>query len=218
MVFASTDVKNAFGSASRTLVINSVCKHLPAFAHIILPLWGSCPITLHMPVGYMDFESFEVVDGMFQEKCLSTAIFCFLLKDAVDDFRSKVSSIPHLSSLKIHILAYVDDAVLVCPRQHFPEIWNLWVGSFTKFKLPVVQHKCCTWVPGAVCIDEEVNCLAKQFLAGLPVLGSAAQGDFASFLTSPLDGTLPSTPSLPLPHHAKRGMMLHKNLQRLFKP
>ena len=131
MVFASTDVKNAFGNASRTLVINSVCKHLPAFAHIILPLWGSCPITLHMPVGYMDYESFEVVDGMFQGECLSAAFSSFLLKDAIDDFRSKLSSIPHLSSLKIRVLAYVADAVVVCPKEHFPEIWKLWVGSLS---------------------------------------------------------------------------------------
>ena len=34
-----------------------------------------------------------------------------------------------------------------------------------------------------------MNNLAKQSLSGLPVLGSAAQGDFASFLTSPLDGS-----------------------------
>ena len=46
-----------------------------------------------------------------------------------------------------------------------------------------------TYIPGAVCIDEEVNCLAKLSLDGLPVLGSAAQGNFASFLTSPLDGS-----------------------------
>ena len=149
-----------------------------------------------MPVGYMDYESFEVVDGMFQGECLSTAFFCFLLKDAIDDFRSKVAALPLLAHLKIHVLAYVDDAVVVCPKEHFPVIWKLWVDSLTKFKLPVVQHKCCTWIPGAVCIDNNVNSLAKQSLAGLPVLGSAAQGNFSSFLTSPLDGTASTILSL----------------------
>ena len=196
MVFASTDVKNAFGNASRSLVINSVCKYLPAFAHIILPLWGSCPITLHMPIGYMDYESFEVVDGMFQGECLSTAFFCFLLKDAIDNFRAKIKAQPHLALLKIHVLAYVDDAVVVCPKEHFPEVWKLWVDSLSLFKLPVVQHKCCTWIPGALCIDSKVDALAKQSLSGLPVLGSAAQGNFSSFLTSPLDGTPPTILSL----------------------
>ena len=140
MVFASTDVKNAFGNASRSLVVASVCQHLPAFAHIILPLWGSCPITLHMPVGYLDFESFKVVDGMFQGECLSTAFFCFLLKYAIIHFRKKLAESPHLAGLKIHILAYVDDAVVVCPKDHFAEVWALWVQSLGVFRLPVVPH------------------------------------------------------------------------------
>ena len=66
VVFASTDVKNAFGNASKSLVIDGICQQMPTFAHILRPLWSHQPITLHMPAGPQLFESFDVVDGMFQ--------------------------------------------------------------------------------------------------------------------------------------------------------
>ena len=59
MVFASTDVKNAFGNASRALVVDSICLQMPAFAHILRPLWGHKNSTLYMPAGQQLFDSFD---------------------------------------------------------------------------------------------------------------------------------------------------------------
>ena len=48
VVFASTDVKNAFGNASRALVVDSVCQQMPSFAHILRPSHASWPTTLRL--------------------------------------------------------------------------------------------------------------------------------------------------------------------------
>ena len=113
VVFASTDAKNTFGNASRSLVIDSVCQQMPSFAHIIRPLWSHQPSILHMPAGQQLFESFDVVDGMFQGECLSSAFFASSFTPPSPPFRFRLAInltspiSPYISSLTLMMRLFV---------------------------------------------------------------------------------------------------------------
>jgi hypothetical protein len=134
---------------------------------------------------------------MFQGECLSTALFCALLHSVILHFKAMLATNPRTVSAKVQILAYVDDAVLVCDKDIFPLVWKAWVDAMRIFGLPVVQSKCATWIPGATEISPEVNNCATQSLEGLSLLGSAAQGHFSAFLVSSDD--LPPCPAPSVP-------------------
>jgi hypothetical protein len=86
----------------------------------------------------------------------------------------------------VYTLAYIDDIILVCHPTHFASIWPLWKQALAESGLEVQQAKCHSWVPQTPQILPQVNNVVEQVPPeqhGLPLLGSAAQGAFETFLS-----------------------------------
>ena len=150
-----------------------------------------------MPNPHSSFALLEVTQGVFQGECLSTAVFCTHLRDAIDTFLAQIQkAFPDQDPTKlVQILAFVDDVVLVVEPGDFSAIWPIWVDSLRKFDLIVEQSKCKAWIPSKISpFPDAVKVFGADNVStsGLTILGSAAAGAHKTTIT------LPSHPT-PLP-------------------
>ncbi len=200
LTFASTDIRNAFGQVPRSKVLSAVSKYCPGLIPILLCSWRSGSTPLSLPIGLGQWKTVEVVDGVFQGECLSSAVFCIVMRCVIDEFNRRAALLPQ-PLLGAKILAYVDDCVLVAPIVEFQQAWALWCCCLQDFGFEVVHAKCSCWLPGAVFTNPLLHCATcrieaadwcpdgfecmspAQSLNGLKILGSAACGNYCTVIS-----------------------------------
>ena len=134
---------------------------------------------MHAQCSPSEWKTFFVKDGIFQGECLSTAIFCLVLHDAIEDFFKQLGS--DLAPL-VFLFAYVGDVVIVFPPEHAHVVWSTWESVLRHRGLLLEPTKCHSWIPSATRITPLLDNVIQQDLRGLPLLGSAAEGEFESML------------------------------------
>ena len=133
-LFIATDIQNAFGTVNRAKAVGALTKHLSAILPIMSLFGGSAHTALYVPNSHSTFALLEVTQGVFQGECLSTAVFCTHLRDAIDTFLAQIKHLfPDQDPTKlVQILAFVDDVVLVVEPADFSTVWTIWVDSLRK--------------------------------------------------------------------------------------
>ena len=179
MAFGSSDVKNAFGTLFRSAALQACAKHMPSLLPAMTQMWRGGPTPMHAQCSPSEWKTFFVRDGIFQGECLSTAIFCLVLHDAIEDFFMQLGS--DLAPL-VFLFAYVDDVVIVFPPEHAHVVWSTWESVLRHRGLLLEPTKCHSWIPSATRITPLLDSVVQQDLRGLPLLGSAAEGEFESML------------------------------------
>lgn len=127
LVFFGTDLKNAFGNVPRKFVLEAVAEFCPLWLPLILASWQTNQTTLWVPVGLGESDNFGVVDGVFQGECLSSALFCLILKLVIRHFYRTLAAnhVPLSDAEATHVIAYIDDCMLVVPKHYAPLAWKL---------------------------------------------------------------------------------------------
>ena len=189
-LFIATDIQNASGTVNRAKAVGALTKHLSAFLPIMSLFWGSTHTALYVPNSHSTFALLEVTQGVFQGECLSTAVFCTHLRDAVDTFLAQIKLLfPDRDPTQVvQVLAFVDDVVLIIEPADFSTIWPIWVDSLRKFDLIVEQSKCKAWIPSKISpFPDAVKVFGADNVStsGLTVLGSAAAGAHKTTITLP---------------------------------
>ena len=82
----------------------------------------------------------------------------------------------------LKFFAYVDDVTLSCLPDHFPLVWEAWQQALHNAGLPMEVSKCQTWIPSAMAVNPNLHAIVPQSLSGLPLLGTAACGEFEQLL------------------------------------
>jgi hypothetical protein len=184
LLFVATDIKNAFGNVPRALALKALLKHAPSLAPIMANIWLAGSTHILAPYTETEFRAIQALEGVFQGECLSTAVFCIFLREVLDTFllRCLEAGIPNPVQT-ITLCAYVDDVVLALDPALFPTVWPLYVQTLKDFGLPVETTKCKTWSPQEVPLPDSITTQVKQVFHGLPVLGTAADGQFATVLS-----------------------------------
>jgi hypothetical protein len=152
---------------------------------ILSTLWHDNSTPVFFQPTHNKWISHNITKGVFQGECLSTALFAISLKRSLAHFRELLSKI-NLQSQLVYTLAYIDDVILVCNPSHFSVIWPLWKQALAASGLEVQQAKCHSWVLQSPEILPLVNDVVEQVPSeqhGLPPLGSAAQGEYKTFLS-----------------------------------
>ena len=179
LAFGSSDVKNAFGTVFRSAALATASKLQPAITPALAQMWQPGPTCMHAQSSPTEWKSFFVSDGVFQGECLSTAVFCLVMHEAILDFFRRLGS---TLAACVFVFAYVDDVVLVFPPTEAETVWSTWRAVLAQRGLRLEQTKCRSWIPSATEVLPELNSVVAQDLSGLPLLGSAAEGEFESHL------------------------------------
>ena len=179
LAFGSSDVKNAFGTVFRSAALATASKLQPTITPALAQMWQPGPTCMHAQCSPTEWKSLFVSDGVFQGECLSTAIFCLVMHEAILDFYKRIG--PVLAAC-VFVFAYVDDVVLVFPPSSAAVVWAAWREALLHRGLHLEQTKCRSWIPSATEVLPTLNSVVVQDLSGLPLLGSAAEGEFESCL------------------------------------
>ena len=179
IAFGSSDVKNAFGTVFRRSSLRAVAKFRPVLIPAMAQMWQGGASGLLAQCSPTLWEMFFVGDGVFQGECLSTAIFCLVMHDAILAFYDKIG--PELKEV-VFVFAYVDDVVIAFPPHHAEKVWGAWKEALAERGLMLEQTKCHAWIPSATSVQPALDAVITQDLRGIPLLGSAAEGEFESFL------------------------------------
>ena len=183
LAFVATDIKNAFGNVPRALALKALLKHAPSLARIMANIWMAGSTHILAPYSETEFRSIQATEGVFQGECLSTAVFCIFLREVLDTFLLRCLEAGISNPVQtITLCAYVDDVVLVMDPQLFPTVWPIYVQTLKDFGLMVETTKCKAWNPSETPFEVGVTMLVEQVFNGLPVLGTAADGQFATVL------------------------------------
>ena len=119
---ASFDMKNAFGEISRAEVLEEVVAELPELAPFIVGL-GSAGTPIYVASGAATWDVIMLLDGLFQEHCLSAAIFCLGLRRALRRFEGSMREVGLLEpGLQLVHIEHVDDILMNLPPSSAP-VW-----------------------------------------------------------------------------------------------
>jgi len=108
----------------------------------------------------------------------------------LDTFISKCAAagIPDAAKC-ITILAFVDDVVLAFDQNLFAVVWPIYVSTLGEFNLLVETTKCKAWIPDDSPPLPSIAEALTIVTGGLPILGTAAAGNLATFVTVRTDST-----------------------------
>ena len=181
----ATEIKNAFGTANRHHTLATLNAAKSPLAPIAATMWKHQPTTMFFETANHVWTPHHIHEGLFQGECLSTSLFAITIQAAIASFRGKLKrNLPHTIH-PTHILAYIDDVLIVTHSSQFPEVWTLWCQARQAANLQVQLSKCNAWIPAndaTRTLHPSVADIVTQVFSGLPLLGSAADGDFSSHL------------------------------------
>jgi hypothetical protein len=172
------DVKNAYGEASRAWCRTAAAEAIPELDRPLAQLWSNGGHRLWTERSPGSWHCTEVTDGLWQGSSEATAVFGLGQRKALINALRELKAM----DIRIDVAAYVDDAILSVSPEDFPQVWACIGRHLAQAGLALVPHKCHAFIPGASTVDTRVNELVAQRFDGLPLLGTAMQGEFEAFL------------------------------------
>eukprot|EP00972_Heterocapsa_arctica_P029474 4340605-Heterocapsa_arctica.AAC.1 len=172
------DVRNAYGEVHRTWCRQAAVEAIPELERPLAQLWGSGAHRLWVEHAPGKWRCEEVHDGLWQGSSEATAVFSLGQRKAV---LQAVRSLKDLG-IRVDLVAYVDDAVMSVAPEDFARAWACVGEQLLRAGLSLVPHKCNAYIPSASAPDARVAAHVNQRFDGLPLLGTATQGAFESFL------------------------------------
>ena len=172
------DIENAFGEIKRESCRAAVHADVPSYEPALAQLWDSAPHRLWIETAPGVWEQRLVEDGLWQGSCEASAVFALGLR------RAMLRVIGRLTVLGIECdaLFYVDDTLLATDPANIPMIWPILVAELATDGLRLKAPKCSVYVPAATAPDPALAAILPQRFDGLPLLGSAVDGEFETFL------------------------------------
>ena len=171
------DVKNAFGEMSRAWRRKSVSQDVPTMERGLAQLWSRDHV-LHVERTPGEWEPTVVADGLWQGSCEATAVYCVGFRRALVRLFEETTA----RGIRIDLLLYIDDACLSVSPDDLEVVWPLLQECLACAGLRLVPEKCKAFVPGATETDPRITRHLEQLLDGLPLLGTALNGELESFL------------------------------------
>ena len=181
LVFVGVDMRNAFGTMSRTTVIQEAAEVCPDFACCLRSLWsGASPRLLIDGPG--DCQAWSVTDSLTQGGCDAAPAFCLGLRRVIRSLKASCAR----DGIDIQLWAYMDDIVFCAHPAHIARIMGLLDSEARRAGLQRRPDKCHWYCPSgaAHCLPDTVG---KHAPDGLPILGSVAEGAYASILSNTTD-------------------------------
>ena len=190
-VFTGIDCRNAFGEALRAPAMRVADEGSPTFGRLLHNLWEGTDFTIHIPDGPGSHRPLLVQDGFVQGGCEAAPAFALCLAEAVRAFQCDAQS----AERRCELWAYMDDFYLRCARADWNALMCMLVARLSEVGLTCRPDKCHCFIPSATADEVAQACASYAEFAslrhdGLPVLGSAADGQYAVTLGC---GVLPIT-------------------------
>ena len=180
--FVGIDCRNAFGSMSRAAVVAEADECCPGLSGMFRSLWdGVSPVlVVDGPGGASTLH--EVTDGLTQGGCDAQPGFCLGLRRVLrrTDARCRADGI------SIHAWAYVHDVVIQVDPHHAAQMVAHFDAECATASLERRPDKGHWYVPAGMCDPECIpSAVGEHSPDGLPVLGTVADGAFATVVGAP---------------------------------
>ena len=163
---------------SRDWCLKAAAESCPQIFKALCQLWETGPHQLWVETSAGHWECKHVNDGLWQGFCEASAVFSLGLRRAL---LNAVLRCRHLG-IEVDVLSYIDDTLLQLSPSQLPRAWPIVIEELQRARLNVNISKCSAFVPAASEIDTNITTIMPQRLDGLPLLGSAVQGEFEHFL------------------------------------
>ena len=201
----TTDLSNAYGCLSRARALRAVASACPAMLGPLLTQWapGASTAWMRTPTGWTQWG---VERGIWQGSPLANPVFCVPLQEALEAARKEsAEEVGKDTQLGKDIegideLAYADDA-LFHGRPHAMKCF-LPVLSFIleDYGWTLVWEKSHAWIPHFDGVEDlpaggpaELCEMVTRCVGGIPLLGSAAEGEFSTTVGAPSAAEAPAT-------------------------
>ena len=183
-VFTTIDCRNAFGEVHRRAAISTASDHCPTFARLLSNLWHGPTTTIHAPDGPGSHRPLAIQDGLVQGGCEAAPAFALALRQAIDAFLQQAET----DGTPCTLWAYMDDLYLQCCRSHWHQLMQSLTMHLRRIGLtcrPDKSHCHIPNLPPPSVPDHTAffSDFATLQPRGLPALGAAAEGQFATTLS-----------------------------------
>ena len=181
LAFASLDLSNAFGTASRAAMLRSAAKWCKGHCRFLCNIWR-VPNVAWIESAPGQWTPISVRDGAFQGDTSSTPSFSRAMRMMVDAVLHKTQEL----NIWVHAASLVDDLLVVTEPQHLDEVVEI-VGECARSILmtELNKEKCKAYVPQRdqqrLGPDPAITSI-MQVEGGLPALGAAYGGTYESIL------------------------------------
>ena len=195
-VLVGTDLANAYCRMLRSGGLRSTRSRAPALARMLAMQWGHGGTAVWQRIGGRGWAMDWALRGGAQGSNLARAVFALDLADALDEAFGPAPTVARVS--------FADDGYLAGPAAEVEEAWPALEEALGRHGHHLRRHKCACWFPAldakpqaelSVPEDAAVRSLAAlvpRVVGGLPALGSAAQGRFATILGPPALAAAPA--------------------------
>ena len=174
----SLDLINAFGDTRRARVVSSMQGRLPSMIRAFRQLWDSGVHRVWVQVGPNQWESFAVYDGLFQGFCEASAAFALALQIELQRAAQEAADM----GIRVQILSYNDDTYFVVDPHGAATVIAIIERILAEAGWQLQRSKCCAWVRDVSTVIGTLHSVVPQRLDGLPMTGTACDGDIECHL------------------------------------
>ena len=208
-VFTTIDCRNAFGEVHRAAALRIADAACPSFARLLHNLWQGTHTPISIPNSPTTAHTIHVQDGLVQGGCEAAPAFALALHEAVAAFLDMTDR----AGIPCRVWAYMDDMYLQCDRQHWHHLMTDLVARLAAVGLECRADKSHCFIPSLASpkpqpptaphtaepsthhaptdttattptVAAEFACYATLQMHGLPALGTAANGQFATLVST----------------------------------
>ena len=181
-----TDLENAFCRMFRSKAIRAARRHLPQIAPILAGAWATGRVRVWQRCSGSGWRLSWSWRGGWQGSRLTQTAFCLSLNDAFGDTDMCKSGV-------VARVVIADDFYLVGPAAQQARMWPQFEAALANYGHRLRRNKCMAWAPllddlaakdvvGLAPGAQSLFDIVPRVVGGLPLLGSAAQGDRETFL------------------------------------
>ena len=186
-LFFAQDMRNGFGTARRGDAYNVAIKDSPGMAGLYYTLWYDGAQSIMWVETEDGWRQITVRDGFPQGACEAQPAFGAALWKALTQFFNSVAADPELRGKSFKLWAFVDDLTLRVPRCSWRPLMQYLRSALAAHGLELRADKGKAHCPAADAEDiqklsDEVAEFACYQADGLPILGTVANGAFATII------------------------------------
>ena len=184
-IFTGVDCRNVFGEALRGPAVRTAGPDCPSFARLLQKLWNDVDTIIHIPEGPGRARPTTIRDGFVQGGCEAAPGFALALAEAVEAFLTEAKAV----GMFVKVWAYMDDLYLQCERQHWQSLMISLTTQLVAIGLVCRPDKCNCYIPSETVeyarrAAEEYSEFAQLRATGLPILGTAAEGQYSTTVSA----------------------------------
>ena len=154
----------------------AVARDTPTMERGLAQLW-SWDHALHVECKLGECEPHVVANGLWQGSCEAAAVYFVGFRRALAHFLEEAAA----KGVRVDLLKYIDDACLSVSPEDLEVAWPLLQPCLSSAGFRLAPEKCKAYVPGATEANPRITRLLEKRFDGLPLLGTALNGDLESF-------------------------------------